>query len=407
VRILFLCNTPPLSPTSGAVIQTYHFMRLLAEKNHEVGLWAISPQEHARSEFGALGEKLAYQRSVSMPKERRFGRRWAWLSGKNPMARWGYHGPELEESLCAAVADFQPDIVQCEQLHVAHFFLGLANKQPHPLLVFNAHDAIHVVLARSRAKSASGPRQLLDSWFVEAVRRMEAGVVRKADLTCCVSDTDAEALHLRREAKRFAVTPNGVDIDYFSALPDAPATDAPVLAFTGSMNYAPNADAIEYYAQDMHQPLRREFPSLKLNVIGSVTDRLRKYGSIPGLEFVGFQSDTRPYFREAQISIVPLRAGSGTRFKILESWAMGRAVVSTTIGAEGLPYRDGENLLIADSAGDFCSKVAILLRDAELRKRLAVAGRNVVEQHFSWQKIVTDLDRHLTALCHQRQSSVA
>jgi polysaccharide biosynthesis protein PslH len=406
VRILFLCNTPPLSPTSGAVIQTYHFMRLLGER-HEIGVWAVSPRQHAKAEFGALGEKLAYRRFVPLPKERRVGRRWAWLSGINPMARWGYHGSELEISLRTAVEEFRPDIVQCEQLHVAHFFLGLEQQPRPPLLVFNAHDAIHVVLARSRSQSASRPRQLLDIWFVAAVRRMEKAVVRKADLVCCVSDTDAEALDLQRESKRFAVTPNGVDVDYFSVLPDPIATDAPVLAFTGSMNYAPNADAIEYYVQDMHETLRGEFPSLKLNVIGTVTDRLRKYSSLPGLQFVGFQSDTRPYFEEAQISIVPLRAGSGTRFKILESWAMGRAVVSTTIGAEGLPYHDGENILIADSPADFCSRVALLLRDSELRKRLATAGRTVVEQHFSWQKIVADLERHLTGLCEPIESSVA
>jgi glycosyltransferase involved in cell wall biosynthesis len=344
-----------------------------------------------------------------MPKERAIGRRWAWLSGRNPMARWGYHGPELKQSLRVAVEEFRPDVVQCEQLYLAHFFMALLGDQDRPRLVFNAHDAIHVVLERSRPSRAevSVSRYLLDSWFVAAVRRMEAKVVRKADLVCCVSSTDADSLRLPTEAQRFAITANGVDIDYFSPTPDLPASHPPLLVFAGSMTYEPNADAIEFYMERMHGGLRTEFPNLKLLVIGSITERLRKYQSVPGVEFVGFQRDIRPYFDAAQLSIVPLRAGSGTRFKILESWAMGRPVVSTTIGAEGLPFQDMRNILIADTPDAFCIKVSELLRDADLRSRLSVAGRALVEAEFSWQGIVSNLDRQLRALCATGANPVA
>ncbi len=401
MRILFLCNTPPLSPTSGAVIQTYHFMRLLGVR-HEIALWAVSDRQHDKSEFGELGAQLAYLRIVPMPPERALSRRWAWISGRNPMARWGYHGAELEQSLRTAVREFQPDVVQCEQLHVAHFFLKLMHESRRPTLVFNAHDAIYVVLTRSQPKSAALPVRLLNSWFTEAVRRMESAVVRKSDLVCCVSQVDAQALKLEESAKRFAVTPNGVDIDYFSPLPDAPKTEAPILVFTGSMNYGPNADAIEYYVQEMHQSLLRRVPNLSLSIVGSITDQLRKYEGVPGLSFAGFQPDTRPFFARAQISIVPLRAGSGTRFKILESWAMGRAIVSTTVGAEGLPYRDRKNILIADNATEFCDKVLLLLNDASLKQRLVLAGRQLVEAEFSWNKVVADLEAHLLAAHDER-----
>jgi|SRR6478735_6598981 len=408
LRILFLCNIAPLSATSGAVIQTYHFMRLLGQ-SHEIGVWAISDEDHPSSEFGAVGEVLAYRRFVPMPKERAIRRRWAWLSGRNPMARWGYHGPELEQSLRRAIEEFRPDIVQCEQLHVAHFFMNLLGDRSRPRLVYNAHDAIHVVLERSRpARSQTSlPRHLLDGWFVEAVRRMEGRVVRDADLVCCVSSTDAQNLGLYERARRFAITPNGVDVDYFVPTPDRSSSHSPVLVFAGSMNYAPNLDAIEFYMEQMHRPLRAEFPDLKLVVLGSIAERLQKYQSTPGIEFVGFQRDMRPYFDAAHLSIVPLRAGSGTRFKILESWAMGRPVVSTTIGAEGLPFEDTQNILIADSPDAFCRQVSRLLRDSDLRVRLSAAGRAVVEAQFSWQRIVKDLDEQLTALCETHKNAVA
>jgi glycosyltransferase involved in cell wall biosynthesis len=173
------------------------------------------------------------------------------------------------------------------------------------------------------------------------------------------------------------------------------------------MNYAPNLDAIEFYMDQMHGALRAEFPNLKLLVVGGVTERLQKYESTPGVEFVGFQPDMRPYFDAAHLSIVPLRAGSGTRFKILESWTMGRPVVSTTIGAEGLPFQDAQNILIADLPDAFCRQVSRLLRDAALRSQLSAAGRAVVEKRFSWQSIVKDLDGHLRALYEIRTNSVA
>jgi glycosyltransferase involved in cell wall biosynthesis len=152
----------------------------------------------------------------------------------------------------------------------------------------------------------------------------------------------------------------------------------------------------------MHEPLRREFPRLKLLVVGAVTEPLRRFESVPGVQFVGFQSDIRTYFQQAHVNIVPLRAGSGTRFKILESWAMGRPVVSTTVGAEGLPFRDGDNILVADSSSDFCSRIGLLLRDPGIRRRLAEAGRRVVQEQFSWQTIVAHLDGQLTRLRDER-----
>jgi hypothetical protein len=196
LRILFLCNIAPLSPTSGAVIQTYHFMRLLGQ-SHDIGVWAISDEDHSSSAF-AVGDVLASRRFVPMPKERALGRRWAWVTGRNPMARWGYHGPELEQSVRA----------QCEQLHVAHFFMGLLGNDDRPRLVFNAHDAIHVVLERAHPSlsQTSLPRYLLGRWFAEAVRRMEAQVVRSADLVCCVSTTDAQHFRLQERAHRVAIT---------------------------------------------------------------------------------------------------------------------------------------------------------------------------------------------------------
>jgi glycosyltransferase involved in cell wall biosynthesis len=393
LRILFVCSEPPDAPSAGSIIQTYHFLRLLSS-DHEVGVWSYASDDPERMEL--VRARCAYT-SFERPRScHPIRNRLEWITGRDPMARWGYRGEDVLRSLDVAIGEFAPDFVQFEQLHVAWPLLKLVHRKRRPRLIFNAHDAVYVMLERAGASSPpkKAIQNLLSSWFCRQVKRVELEISHTADAVFCVSEIDARMLELPSRAKRYFVTPNGVDTEYFqpltSKLPDAP----PTLVFVGNLTYGPNSDAIQYYAEQIHPRLRERKPDLRLIVVGPVPPALERHRQTRGIVFAGFQRDIRPYFQEADISIVPLRSGSGTRFKILESWAMARPVISTTIGAEGLPYRDGENILVADSPDTFARRVLELLDGRGLASGLVQRGRRIVEEQFSWQRIVGDLRGH-------------
>jgi len=159
-------------------------------------------------------------------------------------------------------------------------------------------------------------------------------------------------LELPRRAKQHYITPNGVDTDHFQPLPPKPAGSPPTLVFVVISPMPEHRRGAVVCRADASAIARGPF-ELAVDYRRPGACRLEKYRDIPGLEFVGFQREIRPFFQQADMSIVPLRSGQRHAIKILESWAMGRPVVSTTIGAEGLPYRDGENILIADDPATF------------------------------------------------------
>lgn len=403
MKVLFVTNMPPSYPTNGAIIQTHHFMRLLLEK-HEVGLWTFSNEQGP--DLGPLAKKLSFvhiepkRRAQQITgKLRRWGR---WLSGHDPMSRWSYDGSLVRDSIQSSFEEFKPDVIMFEQLHMSYPIIDLEHLPNRPLLAFNAHDAIHVVLKRSYSQGKSNIfHRLLNQHFVNVIENFEKKVVNKADVVFSVSDVDAEHLQVEKQASDWAVTPNGVDTDYFQILSDPGDTKPLTMIFIGSLSYGPNIEAIQYYVTQIHEKLRERHPDCVLKIVGQPTAETKKYENIEGIEFVGFHRDFRPFFAEAHVSIVPLLSGSGTRFKILESWAMGKPIVSTTVGAEGLAYKDNENLLIADQADEFVEQVDKLFKEESLRLKLAQNGRQVAEKYYSWNAIVDKLEEKLCEKVNQ------
>ena len=400
MKILFVTSASPGYPNAGAVIQTHHFIRLLAKK-HQVGLWSFSNGESGR-DLGSLKRCLSFvhfeERILNLSPIDRIRRRAGWIFGRNAMGRWGYTEKSMKNSLERAIREFQPDVVQFEQLHVAYPIFPLSLQPKRPVLVFNAHDAIHVVLQRSLKEQIKenypfNLRTILDRWFCRAVKKMELDVVKTSDVLFTVSEVDAKAL--ANSDKDFHVLANGVDTDHFQPLPWDKVADAPTMVFVGNLSYGPNTEAIHYYVENLHEKLMAKYQNLKFIIIGGVPEELEKYKKIKGMEFVGFQREFREFFAKSHMSIVPLLSGSGTRFKILDSWAMGRPVVSTTIGAEGLQYKNDENILIADEPDDFVKCVSQVLENRDQAKRISLAGRATVEKGYSWNYIVDKLEGHL------------
>jgi glycosyltransferase involved in cell wall biosynthesis len=228
------------------------------------------------------------------------------------------------------------------------------------------------------------------------MRRYESDVCRRAHLTLAVSETDRAELQQNAPGAKTATIPTGVDTTYFAANGAASADRS--LVFTGSLDWFPNEDAILYFLNEMFPAIRAAEPNVTCTFVGrNPTERLKAAADAAGVTLTGTVDDVRPYVRKSAVFIVPLRIGSGTRLKIFEALAMGKAVVSTTVGAEGLGLEDNKHFLQADSPNDFVHAVVSLMRDPARRELLGRTARKLVETHYSWPQVT----RHFEARCNE------
>jgi glycosyltransferase involved in cell wall biosynthesis len=205
-------------------------------------------------------------------------------------------------------------------------------------------------------------------------------------LNITTSKADSDRLGLLAPGSRIETIPNGVDTRYFVPQPEPRRSGE--LVFLGPTYMYPNRDAVDWFVESMWRTVRAQVPAAVLHLVGKNPPRDRvKYESLDGVCCNGYVPDVRPYLARASCSIVPIRVGGGTRLKILDSWAMGTAVVSTSIGCEGLVAVDGRNILIRDDPASFAAAVVQVLQDRSLRDQLGQEGRSTVEREYDWQII--------------------
>jgi Glycosyltransferase len=247
-------------------------------------------------------------------------------------------------------------------------------------LVLDLHNIESVLLARC-AETESWPGRHALRRFSRACARMEQRLLPQFPVVLVTSEFDREQLQHMAPESKFIVYPNAI-----------PLVKAPAIArreeivFSGNLGYHPNWSAINWFAGEVWPALRRQFPQLQWRLVGRNEEAAaHRFAGDPRIQVAGAVEDAIAEIAGAQVAIAPILAGSGTRFKILEAWAAGTPVVSTMLGAEGLPAVHGEHLLLADSPAEFEAMVTTLLRDAGLRRRISEAAHILYEARFTWE----------------------
>jgi glycosyltransferase involved in cell wall biosynthesis len=242
--------------------------------------------------------------------------------------------------------------------------------------------------------------------------RFERDALSRFDLTLAVSDADRETFQrLYPDALKapLQVIQTGVDTRYFAPDESMPRRAAH-LVFSGSMDWLPNEDAVTYFCREILPQIRMDEPETTFTIVGRApTPAVTRLAATPGVTVTGRVDDVRPYLREAAVYVVPLRIGGGTRLKIFEAMAMAKAVVSTTVGAEGLPVDDGVHLLLADEPQVFARSVVRLLRRLDRRRALEAAARQLVVDRYDWSAVAGELEEALVrfASCQPAQQRPA
>lgn len=259
------------------------------------------------------------------------------------------------------------------------------------------HNVESVIWCR-HAKEARHPAKKV--YFRLQARRMEAferDICRRAGHIVAVSEVDRAAMREMFGAERISTIATGVDIDYFAPPPEPePKAD---LIFVGSMDWLPNIDAIQYFAAEILPLIHKQHPECRLVVAGrrpspALEELSRKE---PRILLTGTVPDVRPYLWGGTVSIVPLRIGGGTRLKIFEAIAAKLPVVSTSVGAEGLPLEDGTHIAIADTPELFAARCLELLAQPERRREMIERSWELVAGRFSWDAVTREFESALEA----------
>ena len=283
-------------------------------------------------------------------------------------------------------------------LCVADFLVAMPNLPRGtrvPVVLFQ-HNVEYLIWRRLATLERGAARKALLEIEWRKLRRREAAACSSVDLTIAVSEPDRRALSDLARGARITAVPTGVDTVYFA--PGGRPEVSARLVFTGSMDWHPNEDAVLYFSETILPRIRAQIPEVSFTVVGrNPGPRLERLTRL-GVTVTGSVPDVRPFVDEAALYVVPLRAGSGTRLKIFEAMAMAKAVVSTTIGAEGLAVTSGREIVIADDPDEFAHAVTSLLRDPDTRQRLGHAGRELVESAYAWEVAVRSFESHCEAV---------
>jgi glycosyltransferase involved in cell wall biosynthesis len=274
------------------------------------------------------------------------------------------------------------DLLICDYLQPSLNFRKVIG---YPTVLFQ-HN-IESIIVRRHFEIAQDPVTRL-FWWLQWVKmkRYEKLACSRFTSVVAVSEIDKKTLEEEFFARNVFAIPTGVDTEYFAPREDPIEENS--LVFTGSMDWLPNEDAMLFFAREILGKIKDQIPTIKLTVVGRNPSRhllneLKKY---PEIMVVGWVEDVRPYIGRHALYIIPLRIGGGTRIKAYEAMAMGKVVVSTRIGTEGLPVRDGEHVVLANEPEDFAQAVVELLRNTEARRRMEKAARQFVSMNFTWEK---------------------
>jgi glycosyltransferase involved in cell wall biosynthesis len=371
---------------TGGRLRTFHIVSELARRHSVTLVTTHRPDDRPevlRARLQHCEAVVSFAHSAPKQGSAAFTRAVAasWLSPL-PVDLFKWRVPALRAAVAEALATGQADLCVADFLYTTP---NVPFDASVPVLFFD-HNVEHVIWRRLAAVESRPWRRAALALEWRKVRRAEATACRRARLTVAVSDVDRRVLATHAPSATIRSISTGVDTEFFAptGTPETPGA----LVFTGSMDWYPNEDAMLDFMATMLPAIRTEIPGTSLTIVGRhPSSRLRAAAAAAGARVTGTVDDVRPWVADASVFVVPLRVGGGTRLKIFEALAMGKAVVSTSIGAEGLPVQPGTHFVASDTREAFVRAVVDLLREPVRRKTLGAEGRRLVEERFGWSQI--------------------
>jgi glycosyltransferase involved in cell wall biosynthesis len=378
---------------TGGKIRSFNILRRLA-RDHELTLISYYGGRRDRDYEAALPKQFPRSQIVFTAAADSDGFRGVLdylyrLPRLAPYSVSKFTHPSVRKLIARQLSGAQFDVAICDFLAASlnfplNFTLNYPEKLPIRCVLFQ-HN-VESSLWQRMATTESHPLRKL-AYILESARmsRYERRTLARFHHIIAVSENDRQQMLEMCPACEITVVPTGVDTQQFPVAPPSSATP-PRIVFTGSMDWEPNIDAVEYFCGQIWPRILAEFPDAIFQIVGrNPFAKVQRLAS-PSVQVTGTVPSVTDYLRDASVVVVPLRIGGGTRLKIYEAMAMGKALVSTSIGAEGLSFENGRDLLLADDASSFADAILLLLRDAQVRRKFEQAAVQLAAQ-FDWSVV--------------------
>lgn len=405
-RVLFLSQLVPYPPDAGAKVRSYYLLRYLAQR-YAITLLAFSRPDDRPEAIQHLRQYCEQVITVPIHRTKIRDLRMlaaSILSGESFIIRRDTV-PEMNAQINQLMASNSYDYVHADQLWMAQY--GIHAKQAaynqKPCIILDEHNACFQIYQRLAENETNPLKRRLWAREWPALQRFEVQACASFDRVVTVTTEDREILQglvgrsdvdadQAKRGTKFDTIPICVDVE--SIQPVTPKSGSQDTLHLGTMFWMPNVEGVLWFAREVWPSVRQHFPKATFTVVGknppaSIRELAEpsQQGSSSGIVVTGYVADPQPYLENAAVFVVPLFSAGGMRVKIVDGWRWGLPIVSTTIGAEGIRYRDGENILIADSPEDFARAVLRVLSEPDLAQCLRQNGRRWVEEHYDWQKV--------------------
>ncbi len=385
MNIIFITTFIPYPPHGGAHQRTYNLLKHITKENDVYLIGFI--KENNDLENAAYLEKLckkvyAFRLPDDWSKVSFVKSLFLNLFSPLPYTVQKYYYTQARQTIANLVRQVKFDILHCDMADLAEY---IYDYNPKSTVLVN-HNVESTLMLRHAEVEKNPFKRWVFYLQHKKLFRYEKKMCPMFKCNVTVSELDKQQLQLISPQARFFVVPNGVDVDYFQ--PQKLQIEKNTLIFAGRTDYLPNIDGIKFFQQEIWPLIKKEVKDARLAMIGKTKSNSDiSIKTTKDATHLGFVEDVRPLIGKAAVYIVPLRIGGGTRLKILDAMAMGKAIVSTSIGAEGIDITHGKNILIADTPEDFSKQVINVLNDTNLRESLGTEGRKLVEEKYSWDVI--------------------
>lgn len=404
MKILWISHILPYPPKGGVLQRSYNLIKEVAKEN-EAYLFAFNQKAWLPTKEDIIKAKKEFERFCKkveifeLPSDKSKAA-WYSLVLKSFFSKDGYTINWTKSKIMAKkIKEFLAvnhiDLIHCDTIGLAEYVKDVKGVPK----VLNHHNIeSHMILRRAK-KEKNLFKKIYFLQEAIKVKKYEKQVCPNFDMNLVVSDLDKKRLLNIAPSSKIAVIPNGVDINYFKPLNSKIKKHN--IVFAGRMDAYPNEDAVIWFLKEIWPLLKKEVPDVTFTIAGrNPTPRIKKFAkNDPSILITGYVDDIRPFIAQAEVYICPIRDGGGTKLKLLDAMAMGKAIVTTTIGAEGLEVIHKKHILIADNSISFVSKILMLFENSELRIYLGNNSRELVKNEYSWYVIGKKLNVLYQKIC--------
>ncbi len=395
MRILLLTPQRPYPPHQGTTLRNLNIIKELAKRHTVCVLTFLEPDQNP-ADPGPLPELCQWVDTIPVPQRTMPLRLRQMLTTRRPDMSWRLWSPTLAERLAMRLAEESFDVVSIEAIEMAPYLSTIEAARPQPRIIYDAHNAEWILQKRAFSTDIKQPRRwpaAIYSWIQwHRLMRYEADLMQRTAYTVAMSEQDKAALYQINPAASLLIVPNGVDLTAYSQFKGT--SIAYDLVFTGKMDFRPNIDAVLWFGQQVLPLIQTQRPETTFAIVGQRPHpRLDILANMPTITITGYVDDTRPYIAGAMVYVAPLRVGGGTRLKILEAMSMSKPIVSTSVGAEGFPVTNGQELVLADDPQTYAQAVLDLLNNPLRRNQLGQAGLAFAQANYGWDALIPRLEQ--------------